>query len=135
MNKKNTKKYNKRLMANKMCFDPYNFLMFYQEIDKINFIKKEKKYYKSYQLVENISNPEPKYLMFRKNQLLHVIGIDKEGYKINESNILFTDKNKIKIRNEKGKVVEKLIELYFKVLSFKFINPIRKEDLLEQEQY
>lgn len=78
MNKKNTKKYNKRLMANKMCFDPYNFLMFYQEIDKINFIKKEKKYYKSYQLVENISNPEPKYLMFRKNQLLHVIGIDKE---------------------------------------------------------
>lgn len=135
MNKKNTKKYNKRLMANKMCFDPYNFLMFYQEIDKINFIKKEKKYYKSYQLVENISNPEPKYLMFRKNQLLHVIGIDKEGYKINESNILFTDKNKIKIRNEKGKVVEKLIELYFKVLSFKFINPIRKEDLLEQEEY
>lgn len=136
MNKKNTKKYNKRLMANKMCFDPIDYVISYQYLSTQDVNNKK---IKTYTMVENDNNPEPRKLLLRKNQLLHFIGTDEKGYIVQEADILITDRNKIKIRNENGKVVERIIELFFKILNLKFISPIREEDtygdLDEQEQY
>lgn len=136
MNKKNTKKYNKRLMANKMCFDPIDYVISYQYLPTQDVNNKK---IKTYTMVENDNNPKPSKLLLRKNQLLHFIGTDEKGYIVQEADILITDRNKIKIRNENGKVVERIIELFFKILNLKFISPVREEDtygdLDEQEQY
>lgn len=136
MNKKNTKKYNKRLMANKMCFDPIDYVISYQYIPTQDVNNKK---IKTYTMVENDNNPKPGKLLLRKNQLLHFICTDEKGYIVQEVDILITDRNKIKIRNENGKVVERIIELFFKILNLKFISPVREEDtygdLDEQEQY
>ena len=136
MNKKNTKKYNKRLMANKMCFDPIDYVISYQYLSTQD-VKNKK--IKTYTMVENDPNPKPSKLLLRKNQLLHFIGTYEKGYIVQEADILITDRNKIKIRNENGKVVERIIELFFKILNLKFISPVREEDtygyLDEQEQY
>lgn len=136
MNKKNTKKYNKRLMANKMCFDPIDYVISYQYLSTQDVNNKK---IKTYTMVENDNNPESSKLLLRKNQLLHFIGTDEKGYIVQEADILITDRNKIKIRNENGKVVERIIELFFKILNLKFISPVREEDtygdLDEQEQY
>ena len=125
MNKKNTKKYNKRLMANKMCFDPIDYVISYQYIPTQDVNNKK---IKTYTMVENDNNPKPGKLLLRKNQLLHFICTDEKGYIVQEADILITDRNKIKIRNENGKVVERIIELFFKILNLKFISPIREED-------
>lgn len=136
MNKKNTKKYNKRLMSNKMCFDPIDYVISYQYIPTQDVNNKK---IKTYTMVENDNNPKPGKLLLRKNQLLHFICTDEKGYIVQEVDILITDRNKIKIRNENGKVVERIIELFFKILNLKFISPVREEDtygdLDEQEQY
>lgn len=125
MNKKNTKKYNKRLMANKMCFDPIDYVISYQYISTQDVNNKK---IKTYTMVENDPNPKPSKLLLRKNQLLHFIGIDKKDYIVQEADILITDRNKIKIRNENGKVVERIIELFFKILNLKLISLIKEED-------
>ena len=136
MNKKNTKKYNKRLMTNKMYFDPINYVISYQYLSTQDVNNKK---IKTYTMVENDNNPKPGKLLLRKNQLLHFICTDEKGYIVQEVDILITDRNKIKIRNENGKVVERIIELFFKILNLKFISPVREEDtygdLDEQEQY
>ena len=136
MNKNNTKKYNKRLMANKMCFDPIDYVISYQYIPTQDVNNKK---IKTYTMVENDNNPKPGKLLLRKNQLLHFIGTDEKGYIVQEADILITDRNKIKIRNENGKVVERIIELFFKILNLKFISPVREEDTYgdfdEQEEY